>query len=91
MRNFLKLYTLLSSANIWETLLMNFLLCDLMTALQDFKILAEFSMVFIFEKSLIYALPKFNWNLMSVGCYLYFSIGNLTWNVFSGKFFNVSN
>ena len=46
------------------------------------KILAEFSKVFNFEKSLIYALPKFNSNLMSAGCYLYFSIGNLTQNVY---------
>ena len=36
----------------------------------------------------IYALPKFNSNLMSTGCYL---IGNLTQNVYNGKFFNVSN
>ena len=28
---------------------------------------------------------------MSTGCYLYFSIGNLTQNVLNGKFFNVSN
>ena len=55
------------------------------------KILAEFSKVFNFEKSLIYALPKFNWNLMSAGCCLYFSIGNLTQNVYNGKIFNVSN
>ena len=55
------------------------------------KILAEFSKVFNFEKSLIYALPKFNWNLVSTGCYLYFSIGNPTQNVYNGKFFNVSN
>ena len=32
------------------------------------KILAEFIKVFNFEKSFIYALPKFNWNLMSAGC-----------------------
>ena len=55
------------------------------------KILAEFSKVFNFEKSLIHALAKFNWNLMSAGCYLYFSTGNLTQNVYNGKFFNVSN
>ena len=55
------------------------------------KILADFSKVFNFEKSLIYALPKFNRNLMSTGCYVYFSIGNLTQNVYNGKFFNVSN
>ena len=30
------------------------------------KIFAEFNKVFNFEKSLIYALPKFNWNLMSL-------------------------
>ena len=28
---------------------------------------------------------------MSAGCYLYFSIGNLTQNVYNSKFFNVSN
>ena len=28
---------------------------------------------------------------MRAGCYLYFSIGNLTQNVYNGKFFNVSN
>ena len=28
---------------------------------------------------------------MSAGCYLYFSIGNLTQNIYHGKFFNVSN
>ena len=28
---------------------------------------------------------------MSAGCYLYFSIGNLTQNVYNGKSFNVSN
>ena len=27
---------------------------------------------------------------MSTGCYLYFSIGNLTQTVYNGKFFNVS-
>ena len=55
------------------------------------KILAEFSKVFNFEKPLIYALPKFNWNLMSAGCCLCFSIGNLAQNVYNGKIFNVSN
>ena len=55
------------------------------------ELLAEFSKVFIFEKSLICALPKFNRNIMSAGCYLYFSIGNLTKNVYNGKFLNVSN
>ena len=55
------LNTILSSANILETLLKIFLLCDLMTASAMFKkILAEFSKVFNSEKSLIYALPKFN-------------------------------
>ena len=69
---------------------MNFLLCDLMTAFAIFsKILAEFNKGFSFEKSLIYVLPKFN--LMCTGCCLYFLIGNLTQNVYSGKFFNVSN
>ena len=28
---------------------------------------------------------------MSAGCYIYFSIGNLTQNVYDGKIFNVSN
>ena len=28
---------------------------------------------------------------MSTGCYLYFLKGNLTQNVYNGKFFNVSN
>ena len=28
---------------------------------------------------------------MSASCYLYFSIGNLTQNVYNGTFFNVSN
>ena len=28
---------------------------------------------------------------MGTGCYLYFSVGNLTQNVYIGKFFNVSN
>ena len=28
---------------------------------------------------------------MSAGCYLYLSIGNLTQNVYNGKFFDVSN
>ena len=28
---------------------------------------------------------------MSTGCYLHFSIGNLTQNVYNGKIFNVSN
>ena len=28
---------------------------------------------------------------MSAGFYLYFSLGNLTQNVYNGKFFNVSN
>ena len=28
---------------------------------------------------------------MSAGCDLYFSIGNLTKNVYNGKIFNVSN
>ena len=28
---------------------------------------------------------------MSAGCYLYFSIRNLTQNVYNGKIFNVSN
>ena len=28
---------------------------------------------------------------MSAECYLYFSLGNLTQNVYNGKFFNVSN
>ena len=28
---------------------------------------------------------------MSAGCWLYFSLGNLTQNVYNGKFFNVSN
>ena len=28
---------------------------------------------------------------MNAGSYLYFSTGNLTQNVFNGKFFNVSN
>ena len=28
---------------------------------------------------------------MSAGCYLYFSTGNLTQNVYDGKTFNVSN
>ena len=28
---------------------------------------------------------------MSTGCYLYFPIGNLTQNVYNGKFFNASN
>ena len=28
---------------------------------------------------------------MSAGCYLYFSTGNLTQNVYNGNFFNVSN
>ena len=28
---------------------------------------------------------------MSVSCYLYFSIENLTHNVYNGKIFNVSN
>ena len=28
---------------------------------------------------------------MSAGCYLYLSIGNLTQNVYNGKFLNVSN
>ena len=28
---------------------------------------------------------------MGTGCYLYFSIGNLTQNVDNGKLFNVSN
>ena len=28
---------------------------------------------------------------MSAGCYLYFSIGNLTQNVYNGEIFNVSN
>ena len=75
-----------------ETLLENFLLCYLMTAFCKIsKILAEFNKVFNFEKSLIYALPKFNWNLISAGCYLYFSIGNLTQNVYNGKFFNANN
>ena len=55
------------------------------------KILAEFSKVFNSEKSLIYALAKFNCTLMSAGCFLYFSIGNLTQNVYNGTFFNVSN
>ena len=27
---------------------------------------------------------------MSAGCYLYFSVGNLTQNVYNAKFFNVS-
>ena len=55
------------------------------------KILAEFSKVFNFEKSLIYSLPKFNWNLMSAGNYLYFLKGNLAQNVYNGKFLNVGN
>ena len=28
---------------------------------------------------------------MSAGCYLYFSIGNITQNAYNRKFFNVSN
>ena len=28
---------------------------------------------------------------MSTGCYLYFSLGDLTQNVYNGKCFNVSN
>ena len=28
---------------------------------------------------------------MSAGCQLYFSLGNLTQNVYNGKFFNVRN
>ena len=28
---------------------------------------------------------------MSAGRYIYFSVGNLTQNVYNGKFFNVSN
>ena len=28
---------------------------------------------------------------MCAGCYLYFLVGNLTQNVYNGKFFNVSN
>ena len=28
---------------------------------------------------------------MSAGCYLYFSLGNLTQNVHNGNFLNVSN
>ena len=28
---------------------------------------------------------------MTIGCYLYFSIGNLTQNVYNGKISNVSN
>ena len=28
---------------------------------------------------------------MSAGCYLYFSAGNLTQDVYNGKFFNVRN
>ena len=76
MRIFKKLNTLLSSANILETLLKKFLLCDLMTS---------------FARSLIYALPKFNWNLMSAGNYLYFLTGNLAQNVYNGKFLNVGN
>ena len=55
------LNTILSSANILDTLLKIFLLCDLMIAFAMFKkILAEFSKVFNSEKSLIYTLPKFN-------------------------------
>ena len=37
MKKFLKLNTLLSLANILETLLKNFLLCDLMTAFARFQ------------------------------------------------------
>ena len=55
------------------------------------KILVEFYKVFNFETFLIYVLPKFNWNLISASCYLYFGIGNLTQIVYNGKFFNVSN
>ena len=57
MRNFSEFNTLLSTANILETLLKNVLLGDLMTA---FSKLAEFNKVFDFEKCLIYVLPKFN-------------------------------
>ena len=55
------------------------------------KILGEFNNVFKFEKSLIYVLPKFNWNVMRASCYLYFFIGNLTENVYNGNFLNISN
>ena len=53
--------------------------------------LAEFDKVFSFGKFLIYALPKFNSSLICVGCYSYFLIGNLTQNVYSGRFSKVNN
>ena len=88
----MKYYSKLSVSNICHT---EIIICNrkftIVNILDVSKILAEFSKVFNFEKSLIYALPKFNRNLMSAGCCLYFSIGNLTWNVYNGKFFDVSN
>ena len=46
------------------------------------KILPKFNKVYNFEKSLIRVLPKFNWNLMCAGCYLYFLIENRIQNVY---------
>ena len=91
MRNFSKLNTSLSSANSFKILLKNVLLCDLMTAFAKVsKILAEFNEVFRFDKIFIYVLPHFNQNLTGASCYLYFLIGNLTQNGYSGRFCNVN-
>ena len=95
MSNFSKLNIVFSeSANTFEALLNNALLCDLMTAFDDClckvsKVLAEFNEVF--EKFLIYVLRTIELKSIYAGCHLYFLTGNITQNVNNGKFSNVNN
>ena len=61
MRKFLKVEYHIIFSQYFGNFTQDFLLCDLVTAFAMFKkILVEFSKVFNFAKSLIYALPKFN-------------------------------
>ena len=85
--------TLLSSANIFETLLKNFLVCDLITAFARFQKYCLSLVRYSTSKSPSFMLCQ---NLIetlfiSAGCYLCFSIVNLTQNVYNGKFFHASN
>ena len=56
-----------------------------------FKTLAELDKVFNFEKFFICVLPKYDRNLICASCFLYFLTGNLSQNVYNGKFSDVNN